>query len=140
MYPHREAESRDYYAVPTQAAEPVQAWIQSRQQALDARLRVPMVLGAERVQLATDRCDDLQRQIERVRHLLINAPPWADMQTREALEQRVSRLTAELHAERLSLWADLKPLLAVASDAAVERMRMTWLGELSQLLAPGAPR
>lgn len=137
LYPGAAREDRDDYAAPPAEPEPVAAWLDHRQRSVDAKLRGPIVLGAERVRLAGERCTELQREIDRLRHLRLNAPGWADVSMLEGLEQRATRLSGELHAERLALWADLRPLLESVGDAAVDRLRLAWLGELTELLGGG---
>lgn len=132
---------RDYYA-PNSAATPsavgtVGDWLASRRDISNAKLRTPLVLGAQRIDLASKRCDEIQEDLTRIRNRLASAPPWADREIVESLEERAARLSADLHAEHLALWADLKPLLESARDSSVERIRVGWLNEFSRIVEPG---
>lgn len=124
-------------AVQTGQGDPLQNWLEARHISIATKIRGPLVLGAQRIKLAADRCDELQAELSLVRNRLADAPPWADRQIVDRLEDRAAKLASELHAERLSLWADLKPLAEAVADAGVERIRLTWLNELSRLTGGG---
>ena len=118
-------------------SDPLQDWLQSREQSVAAKIRTPLVLGAQRFRLAAERCEELQSELSQTRDRLVSAPAWADRQIVDGLEDRAARLSSELHAERLSLWADLKPLAETIADAGVEKLRLAWLDEISRLIGGG---
>lgn len=98
-----------------------------------ARLRsqLPRQLAARRVALATQRDDELRRQIRDLRHRVLNAPWFAAQRDVHNLEERILRLEERQHAERLALWSDLAPLAQQIGDRSYEQQRATWLYDLA---------
>ncbi|MEL6497996.1 MAG: hypothetical protein AAFQ31_05625 [Planctomycetota bacterium] len=61
-------------------------------------------------------------------------PSGADASRISTLEDRVLDLEKQAHAERVALWRDLQPLADSARDAAIDRIRLSWLGELERVI------
>ncbi len=109
-------------------------WLEHKQTASQAKLRMPALLAAQRLGLADRRCEELSSEADRLRDWLLNRPLNTEPAQVERIEQRITGLEDRLHAERVAVWKDLMPLLTVSRDAAIEELRSTWLSEYGRLL------
>lgn len=109
-------------------------WLQTAEARAQARLRAPVIMAAQRIGLATRRCTELTAEAKQIRHQLLNMPTGVSPSRVTTLEGRALDLEKQAHAERLSLWRDLQPLADSARDAAIDRMRLSWLSELERVI------
>jgi len=136
-FPNNSDDRDTYYAsssatsMPT-ASDPVEQWLQQREQRAQAQLRSPLVLGAQRIALAKQRCRELEEELSETRTALLNLPARVESGRVSSLEERAIKLAAELHAERLAVWKDLQPLAQQITDASLDAMRQHWLDLLAQ--------
>jgi hypothetical protein len=131
MLNHTAQSYSPYDATPQADTPPVSlAWLHSREHQATSALRGPLLAAAQRVGLASSRCDELQEQIDNTRHALLNRPAWMTTAEVMALESRIMQSESELHRERQSLWKDLQPLAEMARDAGVEQIKQSWLRDV----------
>ncbi|MGH7133995.1 MAG: hypothetical protein ACREJO_18870 [Phycisphaerales bacterium] len=123
---------------PSAPPDAAQRWLQAGESRALARLRGPLVSAAQRVGLASRRCNQLEASVLELRHRLANAPNGVSSAERQWVEQRVFDLEKAIHDERLVLWRDLLPLAETARDAAIDSMRAGWLNELGRVLGGDA--
>ncbi len=117
---------------------PIERWIEAREATTLARLRGPFLLAAQRLGLASRRCEELTERIGELRTRLLNIPAHVSQGDVHAIEERLLGLEEKLHHERLAAWKDLAGLSAESRDAAIEAMRQGWLNEFA-LLAEERP-
>lgn len=115
-------------------ATPLAQWLQTAEARNQARLRAPVIMAAQRIGLASRRCNELASEARQTRHRLLNLPAGVSAEQVTKLEERALRLELEAHAERLALWRDLQPLAESARDAAVDRIRQSWLSDLERVI------
>jgi hypothetical protein len=137
LRPHGYDTVDTYYAADGETGPPLDRWIASREATTLARLRGPFVLAAQRLGLASRRCDDLAERIEELRTRLLNVPPHVAQGDVHAIEERLLGLEEKLHNERVAAWKDLAGLSAESRDAAIEAMRQSWLNEFARLGGDG---
>ena len=120
-----------YDNTPSTATPPVSlAWLHSRDRQSTSALRGPLLAAAQRVGLASSRCNELQEHIDTTRHALMNKPAWTTTSEVMALEGRIMQMESELNRERQTLWKDLQPLAEKARDAGIEQIKQSWLRDV----------
>ena len=121
-------------------SDPLSGWSAQRAAETAARLRLPAVFAAQRLGLASRRCDQIQEHIDETRQRLLNVPPHVPATDVRSVEKRLLDLEDKLHGERVALWKDLLPLAESARDAGVEAARHAWLAELTRLIGDDGER
>lgn len=121
-------------------ADGLARWLQTAEARTQAKLRMPVIMATQRIGLASRRCGELAAEARHTRHRLLNLPTRADPGVASRLEDRAIALEREAHAERVSLWRDLQPLAESARDAAVDRIRQSWLSELERVIGESSAR
>lgn len=109
-------------------------WLQTAETRAQAKLRAPVIMAAQRIGLATRRCTELAAEAQQIRHQLLNMPSGVDASRVNTLEERALDLERQAHAERVSLWRDLQPLAESSRDAAIDRIRLSWMSELERVI------
>lgn len=108
------------------------SWLAQREQRSVARLRLPAALAASRIDLADNRCRELQERADTHNNRLLNLTGHEEPALVLKLEERLATAQDQMHHERTALWKDLLPLLKAAHDAGVEAQRTGWLAEFTR--------
>jgi|GEM_PF-2067568 len=114
--------------------DPFDAWTIQKGYASASRLRLPAVLASSRLKLSSRRCDELQAGIDDLKDRLLNRSRVMPFEHVSELERRLIQQENALHAERLTAWRDLLPLLRESKDAAIEDLRTSFLNEFTRLI------
>ena len=85
----------DMYSDSTTEPQPrgqLQAWIDQRRQSAASKARMPLILAAQRIGMASGRCDELSDRLEAERVRLQNVPPHVTQGAVEAVRDRCLKL------------------------------------------------